>query len=335
MSYYGSNLGYVGIASQASQKTTAKTTSKMFVPYLSETCVPEIDEEVLHEGGDGKYDVSSVKTQHREKIGFSCYVRPKMAGQLYGHLLGKDTPSHLTTTPFYHTVTVKTTDLATTVMQPWMTLERKLTGTQVQRIRSVKLSSISLDAEAGKPVVMAVEGTGLSAAVVTTAQSDTYEVTTAPMSFYHGTFHVNAPTTTNFDIKSFSIKLTTENDEGIQTTGLTRKDILNLRVTSEITLALNYTDFIMWKKANYGAGSAPTESYSDGSLDVILKTSAGVNERRLQITIPKVRLKPHAINLDPAVKILEQPLSGMAMKQSSTELVTVMVYNTIATSQPL
>lgn len=337
MSYYPSNIGYIGVKSQGVQKTTAGTPN-VFVKFLTDGSGPEFDEVVLEEGGDGKYDKTSVKTQHREKVSLSCYARPKVAENFYGFLLGKDTPAAmpttLPTTLFKHTMIVKTTDLATTPMQKWMTLEKKIVGTNVHRAVGGKLSSISLEGEAGQPVKMTVEGTALTGVIRTTALTDTY-ATDKPYSFYHGTFHINAPTTSNFDIKSFTVKLNVENAEEIQTTALTRKDIINLKVRAEVDIALNYVDFVMFKKANYGAGTVPTETYSDGSLMITLHQGTGNAQRRLRLHIPLVRLKPHMIALDPAAKVLEQPLSGYGMKLATTGYVTVTAYNIIATTMPL
>ena len=327
-----SNQGYIGIGSQTTQKTTAVTPSQ-YIQYLSDDIAPEIDSEILAEGGDGKYSVSSVKTQHREKIGFSFYARPKVSAQLYAALLGNDTPSHLTTTPFYHTIIPKTTEQ----VQPWLTVEKMLvstTNSRVHRITGAKISAITLEAEAGMPVTQTVEGTGITGALRTTSNSPTYE-TGNPFSFYHGVYHVNQPTTTNFDIKSFSLKISSENDEAIQTTALTRRDIINLKWAVEMTLGLVYNDYTMFAKANYNAGTTVSESFSDGSINLILKTNAGTtSERRLAINIPKVRLEAHQLPLNPAAETLEQPLSGIGLKQSTTELVTVTAYNTIATTLP-
>ena len=77
MAYFPSNLGYIGLASQGSAKTTAKTTSAIFIPFTSEDIAPEFDAETLMEGGQSKYDVLSVKNQTREKVNFGCYARPK------------------------------------------------------------------------------------------------------------------------------------------------------------------------------------------------------------------------------------------------------------------
>ena len=62
---------------------------------------------------------------------------------------------------------------------------------------------------------MSVEGTGLTAKLLTTATTVTYERAN-PFSFFNGTYMVNATTTTNFDIKSFSIALRAVNDEDNQ-----------------------------------------------------------------------------------------------------------------------
>jgi len=335
MSYYPSNLGYIGVASQGAQKTTAKTTMKMYIPILSESFAPEIDEEVLVEGGNGKYKKTALKTQHREKVGFSCYARPNISAYMFAALLGKDTVgAGAVTTPYTHTIIIKTTDLATTPMQKWLTFDKKFNATNLSRVRSAKISSITLEAEAGQPVKMTVEGTGLTAAIRTTVATDTYE-TGNPFSFYNGVYNVNAATTSNLDIKSFSIKLTAKNDEGIQTVDLTRREIINHEFDVDVTIGLQYTDLTIYKKANYGAGATHTADYSEGSVYINLNYGSGVSRRRLKLDIPKVHLKPHAIQNDPAVKTMEQPYSGIAFKLPTTELVTVTCWNAITTTLPL
>jgi len=334
-SYFPSNLGFLGVASQGAQKTTAKTTMKLYIPYLSEGFAPEIEEEIFVEGGNGKYMKAAAKTKHQEKVAFSTYLRPKVSAYMFAALLGKDTVTGgAVTTPYTHTVTVKTTDLTTTPMQKWLTFDKKFNSTNLARIRSAKISSITLEGEAGKPVKMTVEGTGLSGAIRTTVSTDTYE-TENPFSFYNGVYMVNASTTTNFDIASFNIKITAKNDEALQTVDLTRRDIINHEVQVDVTIGLKYTDLTMYKKANYGGGSAVTSDFSDGSVYLNMNYGSGASRRKFQMQIPKVHVKPHAIQLDPKVKTMEQPYSGIGFKLPTTDLVTVTCWNSLTTTLPL
>jgi hypothetical protein len=335
MSYHPSNKGYIGIGKQAA-KGTAVAPQK-YISYTSDETAPTFEAETLREGGDGQYDVTSVKTKHMHTVNFGCYARTETAANLYAALLGSDTPSHLTTSPFYHTIVPQATQ-CTTPVQDWLTVNKVLTcstNSKVERIRDVKLSSITLEAEAGQPVAMSVEGSGITAHLTTSTNTATYE-TGNPFSFYHGVYHVNAPTTSNFDIKSFSIAIRAVNDEEIQTVGLTRQDIINHRFEVEVTLGINYTDYQLYQKANYGNTTTPTEDFSDGSATVILKTNAGTtSEERLSIGIPKVRLQPISVPLNPEVATLEQSMAGIGFKQATTALVTVTCYNQIATTLPL
>jgi hypothetical protein len=333
--YFPSNRGYIGVGSQGAQKTTAATIAK-FVKYTTEESGAEFEEEVLRQAGDGQFDVSSVKTIYRENISFSSYVTADWAAYLYSALLGSDTPSHLTTTPFYHTIVPKTHQ-NTTAVQKWLTVEKMLVGTtvsQVHRMTGCKFSSITISGEAGMPVTVEVEGTGITGALRTTASTPSYE-TVDPFSFYNGVYLINTPTTTNFDVKSFSIAMNAVNDEEIQTVAITRQDIINHRFNIEVTLGLNYVDYTMWKKANYGNTASPTSTYSDGSLDLKLATGSGTTEKRLQFDIPKLRLKPHIVSMNAEPNTLEQPLTGMAYKQATTDLVTVTCYTAIATTLPV
>jgi hypothetical protein len=181
---------------------------------------------------------------------------------------------------------------------------------------------------------MSVEGTGLTAAIRTTVATDTYE-TDNPFSFYNGVYNVNAATTSNLDIKSFSIKFTAKNDEGIQTVDMTRRDIINHEFDIDVTLALAYTDLTQFKKANYGNTTTHSADYSEGSVYLNMNYGTNATRRRLQIAIPKVHLKPHTIQNDPKVKTMEQPYSGIAFKLPTTELATVTCWNGITTTLPM
>jgi len=335
MAYFPSNQGYIGIGSQGTQKTTAATPQR-FIKYLSDESGVTFEAETLREGCDGQWDKTSVKTKYTNNISFSCYARPIESANLLGALLGDDTPSHLSTTPFYHTIVPKAF-LVTTQVQPWLTVERMLvssTNSRVESIKGVKLSAVTLEAEAGQPVQFSVEGTGLTSQLKTTENTPTYE-SGNPFSFYNGVYMVNATSTTNFDIKSFNISLRAINDEENQTTAITRQDIINHRFEAEVTIGINYTDYQLYAKANYNASTTPSPDFSDGSLTVNLSTGSGTSQRRLQLTIPKVRLQPINIPLNAEVATLEMTMAGMGFKLASTDLVTVLCYNTVATTMPL
>ena len=333
--YFPSNQGYIGIGSQGTPKTTA-VTPQIFPKYLSDESGVTFESETLREGGDGQWDKSSVKTIYTNMINFSCYARPIESANLFAALLGSDTPSSLTTTPFYHTIVPKAFAV-TTPVQPWLTMERMLvssTNSRVEQISGVKLSSIAMEAEAGQPVKLTVEGTGLSSKLITTESSPTYG-SGNPFSFYSGTYMVNESSTTNFDIKSFNIALRAINDEENQTVALTRHDIINHRFEAEVTIGLNYTDYQLYAKANYNAATTPSSSFSDGNVVINLSTGTGVSQRRLQLSIPKVRLNPIQIPLNAEVATLELTMAGMGFKQATSDLVTVLSYNTVATTMPL
>ena len=335
MAYHPSNTGFIGIGKQA-QKTTAVAPQKYFA-YTTDESGTTFEAETLREGGDGQFDKTSVKTIYTHPVSFSGYARPETAANLYAALLGNATfTATAATTPNIHTIIPKV-QAVTTPVQPWLTMHRTLvssTNSKVERFRGVKLSAITLEAEAGQPVTMSVEGTALTAHLTTSALTATYE-TGNPYSFYNGVYHINAPTTSNFDIKSFNIALRAINDEEIQTVAITRHDIINHRFEAEVTLGINYTDYATFMKANMGNTTTPNEDFSDGSMTVTLKTSSGANLEQIKINIPKLRLAPINIPLNAEVATLEQTMAGMGFKQATTALVTVTAHISMTTTLPL
>lgn len=331
MAYFPSNQGYIGIGKQAAKGTAVAP--QRFIKYLTDESAVEFEAETLREGCDGQWDKTSVKTRYHNNINFSLYARPTEAANLYAALLGSDTKT-LTTTPFTHTIVPKAFQV-TTAVQPWLTVQRQLissTNSRTEVMKDVKLSSITLEAEAGQPVQMSVEGTGLSSILTTSTSTESYE-SGNPFSFYNGTYTINGSGST--DIKSFNIAIRAINDEDNQTTAITRNDIINHRFECEVTLGINYTDYQLMAKANYNAGTTMDADFSDGAAIINLNTGTGTSERQLKLTIPKVRLQPINLPLAAEVSTLEQTMAGMAFKQDTTALVTIESKVAVATTLPL
>ena len=331
MAYFPSNQGFIGIGKQ-SVKGTAVAPQR-FIKYITDESTATFESETLREGGDGQWDKTSVKTIHTNSISFSCYARPSESANLYAALLGSDTKT-ITTTPFVHTIVPQAFQV-TTIETPWMTMNRQLvssTNSKTEVIKDIKLSAITLEAEAGQPVSMSVEGTGLSSILTTSTSTATYE-SGNPYSFYNGTYTVNGSGST--DIKSFNISVRAINDEENQTTAITRNDIINHRFETEVTLGINYTDYQLMAKANYTAGTTIDADFSDGAAIINLSTGTGTSIRQLKLTIPKVRLQPINIPLNAEVATIEQTMAGMAFKQDTTALITIESKIAIATTLPL
>ena len=331
MAYFPSNQGYIGIGKQTVKGTAVAP--QRFIKYLTDESAVTFEAETLREGCDGQWDKTSVKTIYTNTVSFSCYARPSESSNLYAALLGSDTKT-ITTTPFTHTIVPQEFQV-TTIEQPWMTMNRQLissTNSRTEVMKDIKLSSISIEAEAGQPVQMSVEGTGLSSILTTSTSTDTYE-SGNPFSFYNGTYTINGSGST--DIKSFNIAIRAINDEENQTTAITRNDIINHRFECEVTLGINYTDYQLMAKANYAAGTSMGADFSDGAAIIKLWTGTGTSERQLQFTIPKVRLQPINLPLNAEVATLEQTMAGMAFKQDTTALVTIESKIAIATTLPL
>ena len=117
-----------------------------------------------------------------------------------------------------------------------------------------------------------------------------------------------------------------------------RQDIIRHSIGAEVTIGLNYTDFQEWKRANYGGSginTSPQETYNYGSVEIDLGYGTGADARQFKIEIPKIKLAPHDVSLNPAPETLGQELSGIAFKQSTTEIYTITAKCSLTTSLPI
>lgn len=346
MAYYQTNLGYMGIASRL--RTTADTTSSVFLPILEEDTNPMFDEVHLDECGQGLYQGSTkwMKTRKWVDVNFSTYLYPRSGAELTAAFMGKSTfTASAATTVNVHTMGfIATPDQVTTPRQDWMTIEKSLamdaalTSTaMVERFHGVKFRSMTLEGEAGQPVKITMEGRGREAEIVSTAQTDTYE-SNNPFMFFNGNgkYIVNLPTsafsTVNVDIKNFNVKLNFNNDEEMQTDEFSDRTIQQQTLSAEVTVGIYFTDYWNYIHSKYGlttstSGLLTTSFYeSEGALEIDLAyggtgavaTGMAADLRRYKLRITKMKLQPHNLNMNNVPETMIEELSGIAMKKNTT-----------------
>jgi len=345
MAYYQSNLGYMGIA--ARQRTTSDTTSAVFLPILEESTNPMFDEIHLDECGQGLYQGSSkwMKTRNWVDVNFSTYLYPRSGAELTAGFMGNSTfTASAATTVNIHTMHLidTTADQLTTPRQSWMTIEKSLgmdaapTSTaMVERFMGCKFRSLTLEGEAGQPVKITMEGKGRRAEIVSTAQTDTYE-SNNPFMFFNGNgkFKVFLPTsawsTTCFDIKSFTVKLNQNLDEEMQTDEFEDRTFQQQTLSAEVTVGVYFTDYWNYIHSKYGLTTSTsgymTTSFHEceGALEIDLRyghlptTAMTSNLREYKLTINKVKMQPHELNMNMAPETMIESLSGIAMHKNTT-----------------
>jgi len=319
-----SNIGYIGIALQAAKGTKA-VSSDYFIKYNDEGFTPEFDTEPLREGGDDELIGEVVKNQHREKFTLTARARPELVAYAYAWLLGNDTKTG-SVDPFTHIITRGTE-------RGWLTIRRKIDTDVIQVLIDAKIEKLTIEAEAGKPVMVTFEGNALTADEETVEEVPVYE-DCIPFMFYHGkdNYKINSVVTNN--IKKFTISYTVASQEGLQTDDILLEDLPDIKVDVDCSFELyaeNTVDF--WKKVNYNNEDTPQEGlFSFAYEQDLVFTENVANDRQFKINIGKVvaEVVP-GINLkgDPEAEV--QTLAGIAIKPAAGELFTVTVKNDIST----
>lgn len=298
-------------------------TPDISIPYTVDGFSIEMDTQVLQDGGNNFYNLEELKTLHRDSFSFSCYARPVLAAQLIAYMLGSVTISG-TTDPYTHTITRDE--------RQYLTVERKLYDSLVQRISDCKINTVTLSANAGQPITMNINGVGVSTALRTTELTPSYS-TDAPFLFYHGAGRFKYATTADENVRSFSVTFSMiEQAEQIDDE-FQLADFPDMGFGVDCTFQIYFNGSDRWKEINYYNTTSQSENLKTAALELDLQYTDSGNTRQLKITIPELLFKPiNSVRLSPSVDTYIEDVAGVALKQSTTELVTVTCKNSLSTT---
>lgn len=296
----------------------AVSTPDITVPFLDDGFNTGMEIANLKEGGDQEYHLDNVKMAHREKFSFSLYARPDIFYYLSSYTMGTDTLSG-TTIPYTHTITRSN--------RRWITVERKLNTTVVQRLTDCKIESMGIIGEAGKPVRLNVTGEALTATIKTTAQTPSCD-TAAPYMFYNGQGRFKIDTTTDEQVKGFDINIKINSGGGLRDDEYKLSDLPDFNFSVDCSVDLNTSNFTRWKKINYNANTTPQETLTTGALEIDLQQIL-TTTKQAKITIPYLVYQPiDGITLNPEGNTMTESIAGIGMKQNTTEIITMVFTNT-------
>lgn len=305
------------LGKQASKGSTA--TPNIAIAYLDDGFSTNMQINNLKSGGDNEYHLDNIKMEHREAFSFSVNARPDIISYLSAYILGTDTLSG-TNDPYTHTITRNE--------RAWLTMERMLTATVSQRLTDCKIENLTISGEAGTPLKISVDGQGLTAIIRTSALSPVID-TAEPIMFYDGQGRFKIDTTIDNNIKSFEIKINVNSGGGLRDDQYKLEDLPDFNYSVSCSAELNTTNFTRFKKINYNASTTPQEGIATGALEIdclqILTTT-----RQLKINIPYLMWEPiTGIILNPNGSTVTETVAGVAMKQGTTELMTITCQNSL------
>ena len=316
------NDGYLGIAVQAN-KGSAVATSTFFVKYDEANLVPEMDRTPLKEGGDDELINTVVKNSHKCPFSFKAIARPQMLAYLYAAILGADTKSG-TGDPYTHELTRLAGG------RQWLTLYRKVATGVVVRYTDAKIEKIMIEADAGKEVVVTVEGNALSPDILTAEETESYEAG-KPFVFYDGEGRYKLGNVATSDIKKFSVSVSILSQDGYQTDGLLMADLPDLKMEIDVAIDLFAGSTARWKNANYNNTNAESKTLfgEKFELDLIYEENTP-NDRQFKLEIGKVLWEPVDLPLKGDPEVITETLAGIAVKPAAGDYIKATILNSIS-----
>jgi len=308
------------IGKQSGKGTTA--TPNITIAFLDDGFNTGQQINSLKSGGDNEYHLDTVKMEHRENFSFTVNARPDIVTYLSGYILGTAAISGAGD-PYTHTITRGE--------RPWLTVERKLNSTVTQRLTDAKIENYTLSGESGQPVKLTIDGNALTAQIRTTALTPACD-TESPLMFYDGSGRFKIDTTIDENIKSFEIKVNVNSGGGLRDDQFLIVDLPDFNYSVECSAELNTTNFDRWQKITYNASTTPQETVSTGALEIDLQNVA-TTTRQIKLTIPEIYYKSIGnVTLSPEGTTMTESIAGVGLKQSTTELMTIVCRNSISTT---
>lgn len=235
----------------------------------------DVDQESdrIHEGGDGQEVGLSYRTMVKADPQLIALARPVTSAQMWAGVLGIDTVgSAAVATLARHT-------LSPAASLPYHTIEQR-SGDIVERVTNGVFTSLAYEGEAGKPWTLT--GQMLSAGTVTIREAGSALTPSRELGkphFYpNGSYLVDGFASYAQLLTKVKVEVQRGVDDGIQTTGLAREDVVPLSFDVNVDATVKVTSRDFYRKCRYTpTGSTIPVDFATGSLDLSTLQSTFIN----------------------------------------------------------
>lgn len=304
-------VNYFAIGKQSAKGAVAA--SFYFLKHLDGSGF-EVEKEVqrIREGGDGQEPgltfVSFVKADGQ----MVAMCRPNIAARIYGGAIGAPAQASAVIASLARYTFTPQASL------PYFTIEQRMSD-EMERIHDAVMTGFTLEGEAGQPLKLTANF--LSGASIT--QRDVGSALTVsrdsgrPHFYPGGSYVFDGGASYAADVTKFKIEVNRGVDDGVQTTGLGRDDVipLNLDMTADCTIKYTSRDF--YQKVTYNGGSNLIQDLPTGSLDLVNLQLVAINASTFatgmhRFVAPLLEWTDVKLNkLDPDGKTIYMDLVGM------------------------
>lgn len=276
----------------------------------------DTDVESVREGGDGQEVGLRYRTMVKADPNLVTLNRQQVAGRLWAGVLGADSIASAGVPSLARHTAVPQASL------PYFTTEQRQ-GDLIERVSDAVWTSLTLEGEAGKPWRLSAAAVGGGTVTIRDVGSTlTPSRETGRPAFYPGGSYVfDAGASYATDVTKFKVEVNRNVDDAIQTTGLSRDDVVPLNFDVNVDATIKYTSRDFYKKVQYTGGSVPISDLATGSLDLVQYAQAGTMAASAlaRVVIPLLEWTDAKVNkLDPDGKTVYLDVVGQSIRGHSS-----------------
>lgn len=280
------------------------------------------DSERVREGGDGQQVGISYRTLVKGDPQLGVLARPQILARLAAGVMGGDGIATAGVASLSRHTTVFAASL------PYYTVEQK-SGDLVERAGNNVVTSLTVEGEAGKPWNLTAQFVGAGTITLRESGSALTPVREygKPVFYPYGSYVVDGFASYAQLLSKWKVEVTRSVDDGIQTTGLSREDVipLNFDVNVDATVKVTSRDF--YRAVQYtSAGSTIPVEFATGSLDLQQLVQVPVTGSQFatglaRICLPLFEWVDAKMNkLDPDGKTVWLDVVGMSIKAATVPI---------------
>lgn len=277
---------------------------------------PEVSSE--REGGAGREISLNYKTLVHADGQVIAYARPDAAARLLTWALGMDTPSVIVAStaigPLVRHTIIPGTQL------PYLTADQGYSD-EVERTTNCLVSDLSIEGEAGRPVKFTAQFvSGGSPHIATTFLTPVREAGD-PLMYPGASAWMTAGGASSIELTKFRVGIRNGIDDGIQTTGINREDLVWLTADFSVDGTLKYENNDVWDAINYGGGTQVPVAIATGTFQFFTPHIPSGGSQNMLIGMPLVQYTAVRLNrLDPDGRTMYLDFTGMTVKGATNSI---------------
>jgi hypothetical protein len=270
----------------------------------------DIDPDIGSErtGGDGQEIGFTYRQMVKADGNLVSYAWPEWVGRALAAVLGQDTPSLIVSPLTDHT-------LVPVASLPYFTVEQKWADIN-ERNTNCKVTSVDIEFEAGKPIKVSAAIVGGGTVWIPTAVLTPARESGDPLMYPLSSIALTGMAT-GLKVTKGKISIKRGVDDGIQTVGIAREDVVELNQDYQLDLTCKYEDSLMYKNALFNGGTAVISDLATMGFSLF----QAVGSQSMRIDMPLLEISGFKVNrLDPDGKTMYGDLAAQSVKAATVPL---------------